>query len=160
MIQKQRLANLAEEQALFGRWTPIFQPFPALAGQPRQGPVRGASVLPRWVWGVAGGQGPAQVDLTSSCWSPARQRLLLPGPGPGPGEVFPASPLSQQDHRADVPPAPNLPPLLAGEVWRSGHTHRGPCGLPFLSVVETGSPEASLLLGGSCQGPDLDIRMG
>lgn len=25
-----------------------------------------ASVLPRWTWGVAGGQDPAQVDLTSS----------------------------------------------------------------------------------------------
>ncbi|TKC49611.1 hypothetical protein EI555_016543, partial [Monodon monoceros] len=41
-----------------------------------------ASVLPRWAWGATGGQGPAQVDLTSSCSSPARQRLLLPGPGP------------------------------------------------------------------------------
>lgn len=74
--------------------------------------------LPRRVWGTAGGQGPAQVHLTSShhpvhlvpdkgcsCLALA---LALGG--------FSCWCLSQKDHRADFPLPPTCLPLLTGEV--------------------------------------------
>lgn len=76
---------------LRGGCTPSFWPSELWLAAGQGSPQ--AWVLPRWAWGAAGGQGPAQVHSASSV-SPARQRLRLPGPGLGEG--FHAGPFPER----------------------------------------------------------------